>query len=453
MKKFFVLPLLFVVLLCTAQAPGGETLFRNVNVIPMTEETVLKNQDVLVKNGEILAMGATGAVKYKKDARIIEANGKYLIPGLAEIHAHVPPVDDIEPMKEVLKLFLFNGVTTIRGMLGHPRHLELRSKIQSGEIIGPHFYTSGPSFNGNSVKTPEAGAEMVRNQKQAGYDFLKLHPGLTKENFAAIAKTAKEVNIPFAGHVSFDVGVWRAIEAGYASIDHLYGFVESLVPGIESIPEQQIGSFGMYIAKNADEKRIPALMKALKENNIWVVPTQALQERWFSPRKDADAFAREPEMIYMKEETLKNWINSKKNIMANPNYKADEINNFIALRRKLIYECQKNGVGLLLGSDGPQVFNVPGFSVHHELKYMVDAGLTPYQALQSGTVNVAKYFNVKNSGMIKPGYVSDLILLDANPLENIENTKKIAGVMLGKNWISKQEITAELKKLEKPKQF
>lgn len=453
MKKFFVLPLLFGVLLCTAQAPGGEILFRNVNVIPMTEETVLKNQDVLVKNGEIITIGNTGAVKYKKDTRIIEANGKYLIPGLAEIHAHVPPVDDIEPMKEVLKLFLYNGITTIRGMLGHPRHLELRSKIKSGEIIGPHFYTSGPSFNGNSVKTPEAGAEMVRNQKQAGYDFLKLHPGLTKENFAAIAKTAKEVNIPFAGHVSFDVGVWRAIEAGYASIDHLDGFVESLVPGIETIPEQQVGSFGMYIAKNADEKRISALMKALKEKNIWVVPTQALAERWFSPQKDADAFAREPEMIYMKEETLKNWINSKKNIMANPNYKADEINNFIALRRKLIYECQKNGVGLLLGSDGPQVFNVPGFSVHHELRYMVDAGLTPYQALQSGTVNVANYFNLKNSGMIKPGYVSDLVLLDANPLENIENTKKIAGVMLGKNWISKEEITAELKKLEKPKQF
>ena len=221
MKKLLVLPLLLAIFCCTAQTPTSETVFRNVNIIPMTEETVMRNQDVLVKNGEIAAIGNTGKVKFSKDARIIEGNGKFLIPGLAEMHAHVPPVDDIEPMKEVLKLFLYNGITTIRGMLGHPRHLELRSKIQSGEIIGPHFYTSGPSFNGNSVKTPEAGAEMVRNQKQAGYDFLKLHPGLTKENFAAIAKTAKEVNIPFAGHVSFDVGVWRAIEAGYASIDHL----------------------------------------------------------------------------------------------------------------------------------------------------------------------------------------------------------------------------------------
>src|SRR6188474_2573914 len=347
MKKFFALSLLLAIISCIAQAQSGETVFRNVNVIPMTQETVIKNQDVLVKNSEIVAIGNTGTVKFKKDARIIEANGKYLMPGLAEMHAHVPPVDDIEPMKEVLKLFLYNGITTIRGMLGHPRHLELRNKIQNGEIIGPHFYTSGPSFNGNSVKSQAAGAEMVREQKKAGYDFLKLHPGLTKENFGAIAKTAKEVNIPFAGHVSFDVGVWRAIEAGYASIDHLDGFVESLVPGMDTIKEQQTGPFAMYIAKNADEKRIPALMKALKEKKIWVVPTQALAERWFNPYKDADAFAREPEMIYMKEETLKNWITNKKNLMANPNFKTEDIRKLVEIRRKLIHECQRNGVGLL----------------------------------------------------------------------------------------------------------
>jgi hypothetical protein len=225
------------------------------------------------------------------------------------------------------------------------------------------------------------------------------------------------------------------------------------VPGLDKIKEQQTGPFAMYIEKNADEKRIPALMKGLKEKNIWVVPTQALAERWFSPDKDADAFAREPEMVYMKDETLKNWINNKKNLMANPNYKSEEIKKFVELRRNLIYECQRNGVGLLLGSDGPQVFNVPGFSVHHELKYMVDAGLTPFQALQSGTVNVAKYFNLTNSGMIKTGYVSDMVLLDANPLENIENTKKIAGVMLGNHWLPKDIIKTDLKFLEKPRSF
>ena len=325
--------------------------------------------------------------------------------------------------------------------------------IESGQIIGPHFYTSGPSFNGNSVKTPEAGTQMVKDQKQAGYDFLKLHPGLTKENFAAIAKTAKEAGIPFAGHVSLDVGVWRAIEAGYASIDHLDGFIECLVPGSESMKQEDIGSFAMFVAKNADEKKIPALMKALKEKNIWVVPTQCLAERWFSPDKTAEALAAEPEMIYMKEDVLKNWINNKKGVMANPKYNADDVRKFVELRRKLIYECQKNGVGLLLGSDAPQVFDVPGFSIHHELKYMVDAGLTPYQALLSGTVNPAKYFDRDDMGMIKPGYVSDLVLLEGNPLENIENTKKIAGVMIGNSWLAKDMIAADLKQLQKAKPF
>lgn len=453
MRKFFALPFLLAMLSCVAQDPSGETVFRNVNVIPMTEEKVVKDQDVVIKNGVIKSIGDAGKVKYAKDARIIEAKGKYLIPGLAEMHAHVPPNDDMEAMKDVLALFLNNGVTTIRGMLGHPKHLELRSMLESGQIIGPHFYTSGPSFNGNSVKTPEAGMQMVKDQKKAGYDFLKLHPGLTKENFAAIAKTAKEEGIPIAGHVSLDVGVWRAIEAGYASIDHLDGFIESLVPGIETLKQEDMGSFAMFIAKNADEKKIPALMKGLKEKNIWVVPTQALAERWFSPDKTAEEFAAEPEMIYMKEDVLKNWVNSKKNLMANPKYNVADVKKFIELRKKLIYECQKNGVGLLLGSDAPQVFDVPGFSVHQELKYMVDAGLTPYEALISGTVNPAKYFNRTNIGMIKPGQISDLVLLEANPLENIENTKKIAGVMRGNHWFAKDVIAENLKQLEKPRSF
>jgi len=209
----------------------------------------------------------------------------------------------------------------------------------------------------------------------------------------------------------------------------------------------------MFIADRAEERRISTLMKALREKNIWIVPTQALAERWFTPEKDADAYSKEPEMIYMNEATMKSWITNKHNLAANPMYNPVAMRNFIQLRRKLILECQRNGVGLLLGSDGPQVFNVPGFSVHHELKYMVDAGLTPFEALLSGTVNVAKFYNRNDIGMIKTGFVSDMILLDGNPLENIENTKKIEGVMLGHLWLSKEYIDQELKKLEKPKPF
>ncbi len=435
----------------TISSVQSEIVFRSVNVIPMDQERIIEKQDVVIRNGVITAIGNTGTVNYSRGAFIIEANGKYLMPGLAEMHAHVPPVNDMEPMKEVLLLFAVNGVTTIRGMLGHPLHLELRKKIQQGEILGPRFITSGPSFNGNSVSSPEAAAEMVRQQKAAGYDFLKLHPGLTKEKFAAIVKTAREVNIPFAGHVSFDVGIGRAIDAGYASIDHMDGFVESLVPGIENMNEQQTGLFGIYLPDVVDESRIERLMKNLRDKKIWVVPTQALAERWFTPEKDAMAFSKEPEMVYVNKEQLKSWITNKENLTNNPKYRVDQVNRFIKLRRKLISECNKNGVGLLLGSDAPQVFNVPGFSIHHELAYLVRAGLTPYQALRTGTVNTGIFLRQPDLGIIKKGNVSDLLLLTANPLIDISNTKKIEGVMLGSRWLPKEFIDETLRKIQSSK--
>jgi imidazolonepropionase-like amidohydrolase len=358
---------------------------------------------------------------------VIDGSGKYLIPGLAEMHAHVPPNDNMDAMKEVLLLFAANGVTTIRGMLGHPKHLELRSLINSGEVLGPRFTTSGPSFNGNSVKSAEQGAEMVRQQKTAGYDFLKIHPGISKENFAAIAQTAKEVNIPLAGHVPFDVGVWRAIDARYATIEHMDGFVESLVPGIENVTEQENGFFGAGVVTKADTGRIPQLMKALRDNDIWVVPTQALAERWMSPI-EAGVFQNAPEMIYMSQNTRTQWLNSKNNFLNAAGYNADNMNYYLRLRRKLIYELQKNGVGLLLGADAPQVYNVPGFSAHHELRYLVDAGLTPFEALQTGTVNVGKFLGRNDIGVIVPGAVADLVLLNQNPVENMDNETKVQQV-------------------------
>jgi imidazolonepropionase-like amidohydrolase len=452
-KLLIVWFICLVTVSCTAQevvdSRKREIIFRNVSVITMDKEELLENRDVLIKNGRIVSISKATNTPFNNNTLVVNGKGKFLMPGLAEMHAHIPPIEDIEPMKEALLLFSVNGVTTIRGMLGHSKHLELRSKIRSGEIMGPHFYTSGPSFNGNSVKTPQDAAEMVRNQKQAGYDFLKLHPGLTKENFAAMVSAAKAVDIPFAGHVSFDVGVWRAIDAGYASIDHLDGFVESLVPGIENMKEQDIGLFGMYVGHLADTAKLPALMEGLRKKNIWVVPTQALAERWFNPALNAETLVKEPEMKYMSSELLKGWVKSKNNLSSNPKYNAQKITEFIELRRKLIYACNKYGVGLLLGSDAPQVFDVPGFSVHQELQYLVDAGLTPYEALRTGTVNVAKFYKSDEGGVIKVGAVSDLILLNGNPLLDIKQSANIEGVMLGNQWLNKRFIDSTLKKLEK----
>lgn len=456
MKVFYLLLLLMGSLYPgLAQQPVSsrerEVVFRSVNLLPMDKEQVLENQTVVVKDGKITAIGSAGKVKYGKNALVVEAKGKYLMPGLAEMHAHVPPVDDLEPMKEVLQLFTLHGITTIRGMLGHPRHLELRSKLQTGELVGPRFYTSGPSLNGNSVKTPEASAAMVRAQKAAGYDFLKLHPGLTNETFTAIASTANQEKMPFAGHVSYEVGVWRAIEAGYASIDHLDGFVESLVPGLEAIPEQEAGLFAMFIADQADTTRIPKLMSALREKNIWVVPTQALTERWMSPAESPEVLGKKPEMRYMNPKTVQNWMATKQKLMADPRYDADAINRYVDLRRQLIKACHDNQVGLLLGCDAPQVFNVPGISTHQELEYLVAAGLSPYEALRTGTVNVGKYFNRADIGVLKVGAAADLLLLHGNPLQDISQTRRIAGIAIGHTYLPEAYIKQELKKMEKAK--
>lgn len=453
MKKILSLLITLAPMIMLAQTPwisssDKDIFIRNVNLVPMDSERIIESQDLIIRAGKILQYGLTGVLKPGKNDVIIDGTGKYLMPGLGEMHAHVPPVADMEPMKDVLTLFALNGVTTIRGMLGHPQHLILKNKIQSGEIIGPRFITSGPSLNGNSVKTAEQGAAMVEAQKKAGYDFLKLHPGLTPETFGAIAQKAHELKIPFSGHVSYTVGVWRAIDAGYATIDHMDGFIESLVPGIENIAESDAGLFGMFIGHRADMSRLPALLKALKEKKIWVVPTQCLSEKWFGP-EGPETPAKAPELIYIDQQTRAKWVQSKKDLLENPKYNAAEIMKFIELRRKLVLACQTNGVKILLGSDAPQVFDVPGFSTHDELAYYVAAGLTPYQALQTGTVNVGEFLGIKDLGLIKSGAPADLILLSDNPIKSIEATRKIEGVIMNGKWIGKNSILNELKKLEK----
>jgi imidazolonepropionase-like amidohydrolase len=440
--------------LASAQSPVDSRqvaiVFQSVNVIPMDSERVLENQDVVIKDGRILAIGSSGKVKYDKSSRIVEAKGKYLMPGLAEMHAHIPPNDNVAAQKEVLMLFALHGVTSIRGMLGHPSHLVLRDQVNRGEVLGPRIYTSGPSFNGLSVKTPEGGDKMVRDQKLLGYDFLKLHPGLTVANFNAIVKAAQEVGISYGGHVSSAVGVWRAIDANYSTIDHLDGFIEGMVPGIEAMTDQEIGFFGLFVGKKADLSQLPRLVEGLREHRIWVVPTQALAERWIAADKSPEELRAAPEMKYMDPKTLDAWMDNKKRQMAVPGYSAEEVSKYIELRRRIIKACNDGGVGLLLGSDAPQVFNVPGYSIHHELRYLVQAGLTPYQALKTGTVNVAAFYNRSSSeGTIAVGKVSDMVLLDANPLQDISATLSVAGVMLGANWLSKDYLGAELKKLEK----
>lgn len=428
-----------------AAAAGEEAIaFVNVNVVPMDRERVLEGQTVIVRGGRIAEIGPAASVQVPAGAQRIEGQGRWLVPGLAEMHAHIPsPQAGEQAIANTLFLYLAGGVTTIRGMLGHPRHLELREQAARNEILSPRIYTSGPSFNGNSATSPEVAERMVREQKEAGYDLLKVHPGVPRPAFDAMASTAQQVGIRFAGHVPADVGLQRALEARYASIDHLDGYVEALAAG-RAPAGTNPGFFGSNLMAHIDEARIPELARATREAGVWNVPTQTLIEHLFSP-EDPEAMIRRPEMRYMPPQTLQQWAQAKRNIRQQSGISDADAQRFIEVRRRLIKALHDAGAGLLLGSDAPQFFNVPGLSMRHEMPMMVAAGLTPYQTLEMGTRNVAVYFGAQNEfGTIEVGRSADLVLLEANPLQDIRNFERRAGVMVRGRWLPQSEIQQRL---------
>jgi imidazolonepropionase-like amidohydrolase len=236
------------------------------------------------------------------------------------------------------------------------------------------------------------------------------------------------------------VGLQRALETRQKSIDHLDGYVEALATTQSGNP----GFFGFNWTPHLDESRIPALAAATRAAGVWNVPTQSLLEHLAGP-EDADALARRPEMRYMPPQTVAQWVKAKRDFQQQPTATPENNRRFIDTRRKLIKALHDAGAGLLLGSDAPQIFNVPGFAIHHELQMLVASGLTPYQALATGTRNVATYFGTeKESGTVETGKVADLILLDANPLTDVGNVQRRAGVMVRGRWLPESEIQKRL---------
>jgi imidazolonepropionase-like amidohydrolase len=418
--------------------------FVGVNVIPMDRERVLENQTVLVADGRIAQVGPEAQVRVPAGATTVAARGRYLMPGLAEMHAHIPsPQAGEAVIDRTLFLYLAGGVTTVRGMLGHPRHLELREQAARNEILSPRIVTSGPSFNGNSAPTPEVATRMVQEQSAAGYDLLKLHPGLTRPVFDAIVAAADRAGIPYAGHVSLDVGLHRALEARQSSIDHLDGYVEAMVRDGHTFTPQEAGFFGFLLTPHLDESKMADLVARTRAAGVWNVPTQSLLESL--ALGNAEEMARWPEMRYMPPQTVEQWTRAVRDFQQQPAYTPDMARRFIDVRRRLIRALHDGGAGLLLGSDAPQIMNVPGFAIHRELEYLVASGLTPYQALATGTSAPAVFLGRGQEwGTVEAGRAADLILLAANPLEDIRNSGRIEGVMVRGRWLPADELRQRL---------
>lgn len=425
-------------------APRAEVVaFVGVNVIPMDRERVREDQTVVVRDGRIERIGPAGEVEVPRDARVAATSG-WLMPGLGEMHAHIPPSGGRDWMERVLFLYLSGGVTTVRGMLGAPEHLELREDVAARDVLGPRIYTSGPSINGSSIPSPDSARRAVRHQAEAGYDFLKIHPGLTVEEYEALVEEANEVGIRWAGHVSADVGLARALRTRQATIDHLDKYVDAMLPEGSAPSAEELGFFGFGVVERVDRSKIPELARATAEAGVWNVPTQSLIERIFSP-ESPEEMAKGPGVRHMPERVVEGWKEAKAEFDADPRNRPERRAAFIGLRRDLIRALHEAGAPLLLGSDAPQIFQVPGYSVHDELALLVASGLTPYEALATGTRNVATFFGAEDVyGTVEQGKDADLLLLGANPLEDITATTDVRGVMVRGRWLPAEEIRRRL---------
>lgn len=417
--------------------------FTNVNVIPMDTEEVLENYTVIVENGRITKVSPAGEAKIPQGGEEIDGRGRYLLPGLTEMHGHIPGEEEQEYAENVLFLYVANGITVVRNMLGNTYHLKLRERVNSGEIIGPTIFAASPWLGPENAPDPKVADRIVREYKSAGFDLLKIG-SINKETYKQIARTAHEINIPFGGHIPAEVGLEGALEAGQKSIDHYDRYVEFLVPEDANTANRNNGFFGSGLIDLIDHDRISLAVQKTVNSDTWNVPTLSLVEHLASERPAEEMITR-PEMRYMPRDVLNRWVKFKNEYKKREDFQPEATKALVTLRRELTRRLHDAGAPIVLGSDAPQFFNVPGFSIHHELEMMVASGLTPYEVLVTGTRNTAEYFgNPEEFGTVQPGRRADLILLDSNPLEEISNMQDRAGVMLRGVWFPEVTIRERL---------
>lgn len=403
---------------------------RDVAVIDLDRGAVLEHRDVRIESGKIVSIETTPATA--PHGAVIDARGKFLLPGLADMHVHHYTGDDGAQLydDEDLFLYLANGVTTVRNMTGSERDLQAKEEIGSGKLIGPRYYTCGPHL-GAWVETAAEAREGVQEQHRAGYDCIKVYSGIVKPAFRAIIDTANRLRMPVAGHPQIRLGEDENLRL--QSIEHLE---ESLMLFGRRPPDQVLhGAFAQRLAR----ERV-FITPTLHVSTFYDCITAAGHERLLA----------RPESRFLSEY----WYDR----VSDPNDAAyRNLRRVGYARLKATHDLglqfapflARNGVPLLLGTDTTW-FAVPGFSVHDELELLVRGGLSAREALVTGTSNVADFLGqAHNSGRIAVGKNADLLLLDANPLADIRNSRKIAGVMIGRYWIDRSGIAEILRRLQK----
>jgi imidazolonepropionase-like amidohydrolase len=436
---------------CAQSAQLSVLIIHDVTVIDATGAPALAHRTVIVRDGEIVEIGDSGmGMGGKLPGVHVDGSGKFLIPGLWDMHVHMVFGDWFPHGKEItLPLFITNGVTGVRDMGGELEVLQQwRKEISAGALIGPRMVISGPMLDGPeprfpssiAIKTPEDGRRAVENLKRRGADFIKLQSLIPREAVFAIADEANKQGIPFVGHVPDAVRASEASNAGQRSFEHLIGIFEGSSPLEDQFlkgPKTQGKFLSTY-----DPQRAAALFTLLAKNHTWQCPT-LVWERGGNLIDQAD-FAHDTRGKYVpahwKEVTWKRFTDQILHEFNTDDLATRE--RFVEKELEVVNAMHRAGIQFLAGTDTPPgVYVFPGFSLHEELQRFVAAGFTPMEALQTATLNPAKFLGMEDRlGTIEKGKLADLILLDANPLDDIRNTQRIAAVIVRGRYLSRPDL-------------
>ncbi len=452
---------------CTTQSRANKSeeilAFVHVTVVPMNSERVVTDHTVIVRDGRIDEIVPASQAHVPKNAVTIDGRGKYLMPGLADMHVHL---DSGAP--GMLSVFLANGVTTVRNMWGTPKILEWRQHVENGDLLGPTIYTTGPILDGDPpaypgsavITTPEQAVREVAAEKQAGYDGVKVLDNLLPDVYEAVLRAAKEQRLPVYGHVPWRVGMENALGGGQRSFEHMTDWMHALLPKdsparrtlLAILGGEQPMNFQGYMVQpfqSADKARIPELVARAAAAGVWFCPTLVASRRFTSTADELQALRSTNAMKFVAPSNWAYWDGLEAAVTSQqPDSAAMKagFNTMLASVRAM----HEAGVGLLIGTDTPNPFVVPGFSVHEELQNFVDAGLTPYEALRSATRDAADFLGASEEfGTVAVGQRADLILVEANPLEDVGNVARRVGVSIRGRWFSEKDLRVLLDELAK----
>lgn len=453
-----VLVLIFI--FACAKTQNADIAITNINIIDATGTPAQEEMTVLIKDNQILKIGKNKKIKVAEHVQVVDGSGKFLIPGLWDMHVHWYK-------KEYLDLFIANGVTGIRHMWGNPEHLQWRTERIEAGLLCPRMEIGSPIVDGPNpmwpdsitIKDEEEARTTVQQLKEEGYDYIKVLNLVPKEAFLALAEECGKIGIPFAGHIPFVLSAEEACQLGLKSNEHLWGillscsskeeeFRDKLIQAIASNRPWKMMMFmwmnqrAQYL-KTFDQKKADNLFQTLVKWDCWQCPTLTVNRSMAYLFKEE--FHNDPRLKYMPSDITDNW---KPPAMVPPQIPIifeDTYHKYL----ELIKPMHKAGVRFLAGTDVLNPFCFPGFSLHNELDLLVQAGLTPIEALQAATRNAAEYLDRLDSlGTVEEGKMADLVLLEANPLEDIRNTQKINAVIFDGQLFEKAALEKKLQDIE-----